>query len=678
MKSKLKVYLQLILTIMLMTVVGAADFSAKLQEVASGKLKSARAEWWGTNQEDATAILQKAINSKAAKIIIGRKGSPWLTRPLELRSDLELVIEEGAVLRAKPGEFKHLNDCLLNAVGCKNIIIRGPGTLLMNKKDYQDPSRYKHSEWRHCVNLKSCENVTIENLKIIASGGDGIYVGSRPHLKYWEGTKHYGPEYAKLPNYCKNITIKNCFIDDHHRQGISVISVENLTISGCTLADTDGTSPMAGIDFEPNSGSQRLVNCLLENCTMQGNKNYGFLAYIKIQNTSEPLSITVKDCLIKGGGKGILLGKPVAKRKIDNPANGFIKFINCRIENTGDCGIELKDFYSDGFKAVFENCKLVNTAARQPGRSPLMLHLSPGTTKNIGNAEFVNTTVSDPAKRDLMQLSNLAGKPIAEKISGIVTYNGKKVDMAEYIKKHKMDKPNLLEIAEVKLSSLVPAITSAPNKARESMVIRQKAAFLFYAQKGQEVKFDLRFQLVSRRYKPNPMNVELVSPSGKKVELPKAICREEDNRYSFTADEKGAYALYCNPKGNKMSVSTANVPYSMLLPAKSYLALYRPSGKIYFGVPAGISEFTIEIGGQGAETVNADIYLGKQKMVSAKSISAPKLFKVSCQASDKMRFGSINFARAVEDVMLKIPVPLLPVVSMDESGLLVQDENPTP
>jgi Right handed beta helix region len=630
---------------------------------------------------DATEILQKAINSKTAKIIIGKKGSPWLTQPLELRSNLEIVLEKGAVLKAKPGAYKHLNDCLLNAVGCKNIIIRGPGSLVMNKKDYQNASNYQHSEWRHAINLKSCENVRIENLKIIGSGGDGIYIGSRPHLKYWKGTKHYGKHYAKLPNYCKNIIIKNCFIDEQHRQGISVISVENLTISNCQLNNTNGTSPMAGIDFEPNNGSQRLVNCRLEKCTMQGNKNYGFLAYIKIQNTSKPLSITVKNCVIKGGGKGILLGKPVAKRKINNPAEGFIKFINCRIENTGDAGIELKDFYSDGFKAIFENCKFINTAAKQPGRSPIMLYLSPGTTKNIGAAEFINTTVIDAKKRPLMQMSNLAGKPIAERISGTVIYNGNKVNMADYIKKHKMDQPNLSKIADVKLSSLLPVggYTLKPRrKSQPRLIIRQKVAYLISANKNQAVKFNLRFQLVSRRYKPLPMSVKMISPSGKKITLTEAKCQKKANVYSFTAKEKGVYAIYCNPKGNKLSLTNSNVPYSIMLPQKNYLAMYRPAGRIYFGVPAGVTEFSIEIGGQGSETVNAAIYIGRKKLASANNISAPQKFKISCKASNKLRYGSIIFAKAVEDAMLKIPVPLLPIIAADKPELMVQTENPTP
>ncbi len=630
---------------------------------------------------DTTKIIQQAINSKAAKIIIGKKGSPWLTLPLELRSNLELVIEKDAVLKAKPGAYKHLNDCLLNAVGCKNLIIRGPGSLVMNKQDYQNPKNYEHSEWRHAINLKSCENVTIENLDIISSGGDGIYIGSKPHLKFWKGAKHYGKQYAKLPNYCKNIKIKNCFIDDHHRQGISVISAENLTIKNCRLNNTNGTSPMAGIDFEPNNGSQRLVNCLLEDCTMQGNKNYGFLAYVKIQNTSEPLSITVKNCTIKGGGKGILLGKPVASRKINNPAEGFIKFIDCRIENTADSGIELKDFYSDGFKAIFENCKLINTGAKQPGRSPIMLHLSPGTVKNIGAAEFINTSVVDSQKRPLMQMSNLAGKPVAEKITGTVKYNGQEVDMAAYVVKHEMNKPNLAKTADVKLATLLPSggyKLKPRRKSQPRLIMRQDTTFLLAATKGQEVKFNLLLQQVSRRYKTLPMKVTLTTPSGQKTTLPDAKCQNAANQYSFKAAEPGVYTVTGHPKGNKLSIQSSNVPYSIMLPKNNYLALYRPAGRVYFGIPAGINEFTIEVGGQGSETVNATVYIGKTQVATATSISAPRKFKISCKESDKPRYGSIVFDKAVEDVMLKIPVPLLPVIAADKPELMIETDNPTP
>jgi hypothetical protein len=280
-----------------------------------------------------------------------------------------------------------------------------------------------------------------------------------------------------------------------------------------------------------------------------------------------------------------------------------------------------------------------------------------------------------------MQMSNLAGKPIAEKITGTVTCNGQKVDMASYVIKHEMNKPNLAKTADVKLAALLPSggyKLKPRRKSQPRLIMRQETTFLLAATKGQEVKFNLLLQQVSRRYKTLPMKVTLTTPSGQKTTLPEAKCQNAANQYSFKAAEPGVYAVTGHPKGNKLSIQSSNVPYSIMLPKNNYLALYRPAGRVYFGLPAGINEFTIEVGGQGSETVNAAVYIGKTKVAAATSISAPRKFKISCKESDKPRYGSMVFNKAVEDVMLKIPVPLLPVIAADKPELMIETDNPTP
>ena len=124
--------------------------------------------------------------------------------------------------------------------------------------------------------------------------------------------------------------------------------------------------------------------------------------------------------------------------QIKNPANGFVKFINCRVEKSADAGIRLKNFRSNGWKVIFEDCKLQNVAVKQPGRSPIMISLSSSSNFTTGNVEFKNCKVVDKMKRPLMQFNNLAGKPIVEKLSGTLAFNGHKVDMTEYVKKNKL------------------------------------------------------------------------------------------------------------------------------------------------------------------------------------------------------------------------------------------------
>lgn len=639
--------------------------------------KTLKLEMPDSARADATEILQKAIDSDVSKIILSKDASPWITRALILRSDLELVIEAGAELKAKAGEFKHLNDCLLNAIGCKNIIIRGPGSLIMPKKDYQHADRYDKSEWRHSINLRSCENILIANLKIIGSGGDGIYIGSRPNLKPWRGARFHGEKYAALPDHCKNITIDNCVIDDHHRQAISVISVENLLVRNTRMSNTDGTAPMAGIDFEPNTSTERLVNCVLENCLIESNKAYGFLIYSKLTQAAPPVSITVKDSIIKSGGRGIVLSMSPG---IKDPAGGFIKFINCKIIDTADSGIEFRCHYANGWKAIFENCHIENTAVKQPGRSPVMISLAPSSAANTGNILFTNCTVEDKAGRALMQYNNLAGKPVVENVSGSVIFNGRKMDVAEYVREHKMDVANVLAMAKLELAELFPAggyELKARSKSQPRLIFRDKVRFLIAADQGKTVEFTLKYQRISQRFKQTSVGVTVITPSGEKIKMNDAVI-EEDSNYSFVAPEKGVYMLECDPKGNKLMLSACNSPFSVAMPESGWLALFKPNGVIYFEIPVGVEEFPVEISGENAETISAAIYIENKEVASADHISAPRIFSIKCEPSHKPRLGSIRLSKAVEDARIKLSSPLLPIFAADKAELITRDARIAP
>ena len=134
-------------------------------------------------------------------------------------------------------------------------------------------SPYKHAEWRHVINLHSCGNIKILGLTLTESGGDGIYLGTGK---------------AGVTN--KDILIRDVVCDKNYRQGISVITAENLLIENTMLSNTDGTAPRAGIDFEPNGPTERVVNCVMRNCVAQNNAGCGFVAYIPtLDATSAPV-----------------------------------------------------------------------------------------------------------------------------------------------------------------------------------------------------------------------------------------------------------------------------------------------------------------------------------------------------------------------------------------------------
>ena len=253
----------------------------KVKQVKAGTLKEARADWWGFDAEDSTKCLQAAIDSGVKTLTVPNMGKPWIVHPIKLASDQEIVFADGVVVEAIRGGFKGKNDCLLSARSQKNIVLRGTNaTLRMHKKDYQDASRYIRAEWRHTVSFHSCENVKVIGLMLKSSGGDGVYIGD-----------------CRSPvNYCKDVVIKDCTIDDNHRQGISVISVVNLLIENCVITNTKGTAPQAGIDFEPNSKGERLFNITVRNCVFKDNAGAGVILCAHPNQDSAPISFVFENC----------------------------------------------------------------------------------------------------------------------------------------------------------------------------------------------------------------------------------------------------------------------------------------------------------------------------------------------------------------------------------------------
>jgi len=264
-----------------------------VREVEQGKRTTATASWWGFNPEDSTDALQKAIDSGARDVIVPNVGRPWVVGPIRLASGQRIVFERGVVVLAKAGAFRGRTECLFKADCCRDLAIEGYGAKwVMRKTDYHHPP-YQKAEWRHCLSLLSCENVKVEGLTLADSGGDGIYIG-RSHKK------------GAAP-WCRNILVRDVVCDGNNRQGISVITAVDLRIEDSEMRNTWGTAPQAGIDFEPNRPDERLSNCVVRRCRFIGNTGAGVLISPHLMKSdTEPISIRIEDCLIRGNAKAAI------------------------------------------------------------------------------------------------------------------------------------------------------------------------------------------------------------------------------------------------------------------------------------------------------------------------------------------------------------------------------------
>ncbi|NOX55711.1 MAG: right-handed parallel beta-helix repeat-containing protein [Planctomycetes bacterium] len=281
-------------------------------KVRAGRLTEAKASWWGFDSEDATDTLQAALDSGVKRLIVENMGRPWIVRPLRVPSNIEIVFEKGAVVEAKRGEFKGGNDSLFHIILQENVALIGYGAILrMHRSDYDRPP-YAKAEWRHVLNIKSSRNVKIYGLTLAESGGDGIYLGT-----------------ARRGVTNKNIHIKDVVCDRNYRQGISVITAEDLLIEDTVMKNTAGTPPAAGIDFEPNHATEKLVRCVMRRCVAEDNAGVGYAFYLpNLTGASEPISIRLEKCVARGSNRSAF-AFTLARANSDGPARGLAEFIDC-------------------------------------------------------------------------------------------------------------------------------------------------------------------------------------------------------------------------------------------------------------------------------------------------------------------------------------------------------------
>lgn len=373
----------------------AGNHQPAVQLVKEGKIDIAKASWWGFDPNDATECLQAAIDSGVKTLIVDNVGKPWIVRPLKLASNQKIIFEPGVVVAAKRGEFKGRGDSLFTAENGENIELVGYGaTLRMNRDDYMGPD-YEKAEWRMVIALRSCANVKIFGLTLAESGGDGIYLGV---------TKK-GP-----PN--RNIHIKDVLCDRNYRQGISVISAENLLIENVLITNTQGTAPQSGIDLEPNHAEEKLVNITIRNCTTKANKGFGYQFHlVQLKRSSEPISIRIENCRSiadECGSTQITTG-----RTTEDAVRGFIEFVGCTFERGNNGGIGIDGNSEGACRIRFVDCTLEDPALLNPKASPITIS---GAAKGI---EFTNLVVRDPLKRNPIRHTDSAGN-LSSAIKGTI------------------------------------------------------------------------------------------------------------------------------------------------------------------------------------------------------------------------------------------------------------------
>ena len=297
----------------------------------SGVINYAFADWWlNSEKNNDTEAIQSALSSGAEFVTISDKGSSWKVNPLFLESDQTVFFDKGVFIEAVKGAYLSRGDKLFTAEGKENIHLYGYGAVLrMRRSDYTFKP-YEEGQWRHTLSFRSCRNITVKGLTLENSGGDGIYIGV---------ARKISSDY-----FCKDIIIEDVKLSGHYRQGISVISVENLLIKNCIIENTGNHSPSAGIDFEPNNSDEIFINCVVDNCVIRNNFGPGILFFLANFNSKTiPVSVEIKNNRVYTNRR------PISIRKIDDEIRGSIV-----LEDNIFIGFKGIDSSTDTFKVIWK------------------------------------------------------------------------------------------------------------------------------------------------------------------------------------------------------------------------------------------------------------------------------------------------------------------------------------
>jgi hypothetical protein len=573
-----------------------------IREVQTGQRKEAHAAWWGFSAEESTAALQAAINSGVEKLIVDKMPSPWIVDKIQLASNQEIFFEPGVVVEAKKGAFHGKADALFSAWDKTNIKLIGPGaTLRMQREDY-DSAAYTHAEWRHVLNFHGCTKVTVLGLTLSDSGGDGIYLGT-----------------GRGNSTNRDVVIRDVVCDRNYRQGISVITAENLLIENCVLKNTKGTPPAAGIDFEPNLPRERLVNCVMRKCVMEDNQGYAFHLYARpLDGTSAPMSIRVEDCVTRGtNARSVSVITSCGKA---GPVKGLVEFVNCRFEDAGKAAITVGSKPTTGAKVRFVNCTLADPSDKPTPASPIMFSTSKDDLESVGGVEFDHCTICERVDRPVMKYDDIVGARLRD-ITGtlIVERGGQRTvhTLTPLLLNQWIPFDPVLEIAPVDLQRvrLEPIAAAAPAARKlPGHRVRGEGTYLLYATSGDAVSVRVKYQALGR-YEGKTMPVRVFNPAGKEV-VRFSVPFKQEAEGKFTADQTGLFTLVCQPDHVTAQVSSSTHPVCLAGNSRGQLHLLGTTGDFYFYVPADAGQFGLRFKGEGeGERVSAAVFDATGKCV---------------------------------------------------------------
>ena len=553
------------------TVFAAAVAAGVVSAWADGDVVKASSFGW--DAADATKCLQTAIDSGAKVVRVDRQAGDWIvSRTISTRGDQEIVFEDGVVVQAKRGCFKGITDSLFRVKMTTNTVLRGEGkaTLRMCMPDYLDETQYKAAEWRHCISTLSPVNLTVSNLTVEASGGDGVYV-----------------------NGCRNMIVEDVISSGNNRQGISVITVDGLVVRNCTFKNTKGALPECGIDIEPHVDSCYVQNVLIENCRFVDNNCHGIAMNLSgLSSKSRDVSITVRNCTSSGNkyhGIWAILGRNTHKGP-----KGRILFENVKVFDNGSEPLSIENLATGTYRIGFKDCDFDGTKA---GRGFQLT-----TAEDFGDVAFGGTTLRVPEGVEPVKFMGATGSGI-EKLVGnlkvVTEKTTKDVDLRAWGSRF-VSHPELRQFRQNRADFDIKSLQAADSKADIgenegwSPLIRGGARLLVRAPSKGEHKLYFKIAKVGPKWNPEGGTITVYDGQGTTHDQAKLKPFGEVTEYVLKSQGALMYTVKVSAGQFGGFLYKSSFPGTGILCRNAVDFLATKNASLYFPVPKGSKEVKVE------------------------------------------------------------------------------------